>query len=53
MARYHWDPDGYLAMIGKEVPEYERLQVETAAATEVDAKRKRLCRRGWGAADPC
>jgi tRNA (cmo5U34)-methyltransferase len=39
MAQYHWDPDGYLAMIREEVPEYERLQDETAAATEADAKR--------------
>ena len=39
MAQYHWDPDGYLAMIREEVPEYERLQDETAAASEADAKR--------------
>jgi tRNA (cmo5U34)-methyltransferase len=40
MGQFHWDPDGYLAMIRAEVPDYDRLQDELALATEgVDARR--------------
>jgi len=33
------NPDGYLALMREEVPDYERLQDETAAAAGVDARR--------------
>jgi tRNA (cmo5U34)-methyltransferase len=33
MAQFHWDPDGYLALMHEEVPDYERLQEEAVAAT--------------------
>ena len=33
MAQFHWDPDSYLALMRAEVPDYERLQDETVAAT--------------------
>jgi tRNA (cmo5U34)-methyltransferase len=39
MAQYHWDPDSYLALMREEVPDYERLQDETAAAVGTDAER--------------
>jgi tRNA (cmo5U34)-methyltransferase len=39
MAQYHWDPDGYPALIRDEVPDYDRLRVETAAAVGTDAGR--------------
>lgn len=39
VAQFHWDPDAYLALMRQEVPDYERLQDETAAATGDDAKR--------------
>jgi tRNA (cmo5U34)-methyltransferase len=39
MAQFHWQPDSYLTLIRKEVPDYERLQEETAAATGTGAKR--------------
>ena len=39
MGQFHWDPDGYLAMMREEVPDYERLQDETAAATGAGAQR--------------
>jgi tRNA (cmo5U34)-methyltransferase len=39
MAQYHWDPDSYLALIYEEVPDYARLQQETAAAAGTDARR--------------
>ena len=34
MAQFHWDPESYLALMREEVPGYERLQAETAAATQ-------------------
>jgi tRNA (cmo5U34)-methyltransferase len=34
-----WDPEGYPALVRSEVPDYERLQEETAAATGADAGR--------------
>jgi tRNA (cmo5U34)-methyltransferase len=39
VAQFHWDPDAYLALMHEEVPDYERLQDETVAATGTDAKR--------------
>jgi tRNA (cmo5U34)-methyltransferase len=39
VAQFHWDPDGYLALMRAEVPEYERLQDETVAATGGDVRR--------------
>ncbi len=35
MGQFHWDPDTYLAMMFEEVPDYARLQDETAAASGV------------------
>jgi tRNA (cmo5U34)-methyltransferase len=34
-----WDPEGYPALVRREVPDYERLQDETAAATGSGARR--------------
>jgi tRNA (cmo5U34)-methyltransferase len=34
-----WEPDGYPALVRREVPDYERLQDETAAATGTGARR--------------
>jgi trans-aconitate methyltransferase len=39
MAQYHWDPNRYLALMLEEVPDYERLQDETAAAAGSGASR--------------
>jgi tRNA (cmo5U34)-methyltransferase len=39
MGQFHWDPESYLELMHDEVPEYERLQEETAAATGAGAKR--------------
>ena len=39
MAQFHWDPDAYLDLMRAEVPDYERLQDETAAATGEGARR--------------
>ena len=39
MAQFHWDPGSYLDLMRTEVPEYERLQDETAAATGTGARR--------------
>ena len=40
MAQFHWDPDTYLELMRDEVPQYERLQDEVAAATAgVEARR--------------
>ena len=39
MAQYHWDPDSYLSVMQAEVPDYARLQDETAAATGTGAHR--------------
>jgi tRNA (cmo5U34)-methyltransferase len=46
MAQFHWDPDKYLALMHKEVPDYERLQEETAAAT--GGRAARLMELGTG-----
>jgi tRNA (cmo5U34)-methyltransferase len=34
-----WDPEGYPALVRREVPDYERVQDETAAATGTGARR--------------
>jgi tRNA (cmo5U34)-methyltransferase len=34
-----WDPEGYPVLVRREVPDYERLQDETAAATGSGARR--------------
>ncbi len=39
VAQFHWDPNAYLALMHDEVPDYERLQDETVAATGTDANR--------------
>ena len=40
MARFQrWDPDTFLAQMHETVPDYERLQDETVAATGNDARR--------------
>jgi hypothetical protein len=39
MGQLHWDPDTYLALVHDEVPEYGRLQQETAVATGTNAGR--------------
>lgn len=39
VAQFHWHPDSYLTLMRQEVPEYERLQDETVAATGSDAER--------------
>jgi tRNA (cmo5U34)-methyltransferase len=39
VAQFHWDPDSYVELILDEVPDYERLQDRTAAATAVAAER--------------
>jgi tRNA (cmo5U34)-methyltransferase len=46
MGQFHWDPDSYLALMHEEVPEYERLQDETAAAA--GASGGRLLELGTG-----
>lgn len=37
MAPFQWDPSSYLKLMRAEIPEYERLQEETAAATGTGA----------------
>jgi tRNA (cmo5U34)-methyltransferase len=39
IAQFHWDPVTYLALMREEVPEYQRLQEETAAAARINATR--------------
>jgi tRNA (cmo5U34)-methyltransferase len=40
MGQFHWDPDGYLQMVRREVPDYDRVQDELARATDgIDARR--------------
>jgi tRNA (cmo5U34)-methyltransferase len=39
VAQFHWDPASYLALMRAEVPEYERLQDETVAATGSEVQR--------------
>ena len=33
MGQFHWDPNTYLELMQKEVPDYERIQEQTVAAT--------------------
>ncbi|MGH2849374.1 MAG: class I SAM-dependent methyltransferase [Solirubrobacteraceae bacterium] len=39
MARFHWNPEAYLELIREEVPDYEHLQEQAAAATGSGATR--------------
>lgn len=39
MGQFHWTPETYLALMREEVPDYERLQSELAAATGSGARR--------------
>ena len=39
MAQFHWDPDGYLALMRREAPAYDRLQKETVGASGTGARR--------------
>jgi tRNA (cmo5U34)-methyltransferase len=39
VAQFHWDPDSYLELMRQEVPDYDRLQDESAAAAKTDAER--------------
>jgi tRNA (cmo5U34)-methyltransferase len=40
MGQFHWDPDGYLEMVRREVPDYDRVQDELARATDgINARR--------------
>jgi tRNA (cmo5U34)-methyltransferase len=39
VAQFHWEPASYLALMREEVPDYERLQEETVAATGTGARR--------------
>jgi tRNA (cmo5U34)-methyltransferase len=47
MAQFHWDPDSYLELMRAEVPQYERLQEEVAAAT-AGADVRRVLELGTG-----
>lgn len=42
MGQFHWDPDTYLELVRSEVPDYDRLQDEVAAATDGIAARRLL-----------
>ena len=39
MGQFHWDADTYLALMRRELPEFERLEDEAAAATGEGARR--------------
>jgi tRNA (cmo5U34)-methyltransferase len=39
MGQFHWDPDSYLELMREEVPDYQRLQDQAAAATGTGAGR--------------
>jgi tRNA (cmo5U34)-methyltransferase len=39
VGQYHWDPDTYLELMHEDVPDYERLEEEAAAATGEGATR--------------
>jgi tRNA (cmo5U34)-methyltransferase len=39
MGEFHWYPDSYLALMHEELPDYARLQDETAAAVGTEARR--------------
>jgi tRNA (cmo5U34)-methyltransferase len=39
VGQFHWNPDEYRALMGAEVPDYDRLHDELVAATQdVDAR---------------
>jgi tRNA (cmo5U34)-methyltransferase len=48
VAQFHWDPDKYLGLIREEVPDYEHLQEEAAAATRTRTARMRVLELGIG-----
>jgi tRNA (cmo5U34)-methyltransferase len=37
--QFHWDPASYLSLMHEEVPDYEEIQNETAAAVGTGAQR--------------
>lgn len=45
---FHFDPDSYLELMAEEVPDYARLQEETAAATVELASVRRVLDLGMG-----
>jgi tRNA (cmo5U34)-methyltransferase len=47
VGEFHWDPDSYLELVRSEVPDYEVLQNEVAAATDGIAA-ERLLELGTG-----
>jgi tRNA (cmo5U34)-methyltransferase len=48
MAQFHFDPDSYLDLMAAEVPAYERLQDEAAAATAAAEPARRILELGTG-----
>lgn len=48
MAQFHFDPDSYLELMAKEVPDYARLQEKAAAATAELAPVRRVLDLGTG-----
>jgi tRNA (cmo5U34)-methyltransferase len=47
MGQFHWDPASYLALMHDEIPAYERLQDELAAAT-TDREARTILELGTG-----
>jgi tRNA (cmo5U34)-methyltransferase len=47
MGQFHWDPSAYLELMHDEVPDYERLQDELAAAT-TDREARTILELGTG-----
>jgi tRNA (cmo5U34)-methyltransferase len=53
MGQFHWDPDSYLELMRRELPDYERLQTQAVAASRGAAGRapagvKRILELGTG-----
>ena len=48
VSQFHFDPDSYLDLMAAEVPAYERLQDEAAAATAGDRPARRILELGTG-----
>lgn len=48
MAQFHFDPDSFLQLMAEEVPDYSRLQEETAKATADLASVRRILDLGTG-----
>jgi tRNA (cmo5U34)-methyltransferase len=48
MAQFHFDPEGYLALMAEEVPDYEELQEQVADATAGLAPVERVLDLGTG-----